>query len=327
MLADRHQCIEIYSEVESKISIGGVLKGPDKTAHSTNKILYGVFENFLQFFKSELDAIDMEFAKTANAKEEAEMKAWRVIFERMIMEFEANERLTYSTVAFNQRGRIPLSIIPGSMGIKYFFQNDWLNDDRADLEHLQKTERWVVETDPNEPVPPPGAAKPKSENLPSKKFLAQFRGWRKWGNDEEPSETESETAENAAALEPEVIGKDKFTSKDEKIIAKMKDVYHEALEELLEVCDQSLLGLTSIIELYKLKREYDDLEGFKYDGLVAMTDDLSSAQYARKILRAGENLKREITRQYFLAEVEDRKKATRPDISQLRKQFYSTPDF
>lgn len=294
-----------------KLSIASVLVGADKTSHSVNKVLYGVFEKFLKYFDAELDAIDHAAGITDKKN------PLRVVFTKMITEFEANERRTYATVAFNQRGRVPLSIKPGDMQLQNLGNTDWVDNDS------RKTPGWVQEQpDPNIQQPTASQTPSVSRPLARLSFVKKMSAFRRWGDDDsvthDDSDTDdSNTGESANQLEP--IPEDKFTSRDAKIIGKVKDVYHNALHELLEVCDESLLGLTSIIELYEIIRNDKELQPFDYSKLIAKTDDLSISQYSRIIFRAAENLKRSITRKYFYEEVRTRLQYPQADVANLRK--------
>lgn len=99
MIAERHQCLVMFGELEAKVSAISVIHGPEKSALSENKVMYGEMAYFMGQYKSQLDEIDSE-SGTDNTK-------LRAVFDDLLEQREADERVYYTMVTYGLRARIP----------------------------------------------------------------------------------------------------------------------------------------------------------------------------------------------------------------------------
>lgn len=327
MLTDRQQCIEVYTDVESKISITSVLGGADKLSHSVNKSLYGVFEEYLRYFHDELNAVDQKMG---------EDKPMRNAFNQMISEFEARERRTYATTAANQRGRFPLQFRIGNLGLKNLVgDTSWMDNNQLDMDQLKESPNWSDDEKDGVIDLTDTATKPTDSKLGKLHAITKIhRGYKTAMNSLAPKTEDGNQMSDELSDEPtalENMQRKNLTPREKKVIRKVKDIYHDAMEALLDVCDESLVGLTVVTELYELMRSGNQLTPYDYKQLRPRIENESDADYARAMIRAAENLKRSITQRYFKVEIEDRmkmaksKEANDIDVSELRTKYFKTP--
>lgn len=255
MTGERQQCVRIYGEVELGLSLGSILHGAFRTALSANRVLYGVLNRFIEAFHREANDIDDAAMKNNKTPENRNhLDQLRAVFTEILLEFEARERLLYASVALKQRGKVPLKLdLTDPSTITAFFHTDWKSVVTMD-DLFKPTVRQQAEE---------GMSKISSRFSKLKQKATQkIRHER----GEELSEDEKDLKDmDLNALEPETeedkeaaaaIAKEhnepKIRAVQKNVGQAIKDVYHEAIHELLEVCDQSILGFTALLELYRI---------------------------------------------------------------------------
>lgn len=331
MTGERQQCVRIYGEVELGLSISSILHGPYRAALSANKVLYGVLSTFIDAFHNQANEID-KAAVNANS---GHLKQLRAIFNEILIEFEARERLLYASTALRQRGRVPLKLDFTDLStITAFLQTDWKKVVGMDsMLAAQKTDDGLAGkvTGAFSKITKKALAKAKSsagEELSSEERDAS-------NNDLDADALENDFEDHA--LSPKSDSKDDrdMTAAKKNIAQAIKDVYHEAIHELLEVCDQSLLGFTALLELYRLLAHGHSIKLFDVNSLEYQIGEEEDAALiaeltSRPILhlqQSTEAFKRTVAMTYFHAEYKLREGRSTPQeklgVAGLREGYYS----
>lgn len=256
MTGERQQCVRIYGEVERGLSLKALFHGAFRIALSANKVLYGVLSRFIDAFQQQADDIDkaeLELAQN-DENEKRRLKKLRAVFTEILLEFEARERILYALVALRQRGRVPLKLdFSDPTTITAFFNTNWTKVNC--MGDLAKSSPAISEN--------PMAAIQKITGTFTKYaskaliFKKTLRGETITPDEHDEmvsSPLEPDTPEDLAAEADFAKRQDNPNDRavQKTVVQAVKDVYHEAIHELLGVCDQSLLGFTALLELYRI---------------------------------------------------------------------------
>lgn len=291
------------------MSIMSVMDGADQTAHSLNKVIFGVFKKFLDFFAKELITIDLEIEN----KSGIDADVLRNAFIEMINTFEARERRLYAAVAFRQRGKVPLRISPTI--IADLHDKSWLLTDPKYV--LTPTGDLVEGSDPKPDPKEAAKASHKAIFAELTKFTENLRLMGKG------AETDI-AATDKNALESGPKDPRKVAREEKQAINQIKDIYHASMQELIQTCEESLMGLTGILDLYRHMRRGEELGTFNYDTLIPNEDKKQNpAKHNRAIIRAATNLKRNITSKYFSVEIKLKLSKKDDDVRVLRSYFHT----
>lgn len=344
---DLFQCVYIYTKAERGISYWSVIAGDaDATAHSLNRVLYGVFEGFLEHFghvtKAYLSKTEHfgHVTKASLPKTVSRYQRHIDIYDIIIFQLNIRERLFYVRVGFQQRGKVPMKLgikngLPTYLffGVKknatYQTKMDELDRHARAYEAQQKKiaeeRRLAMEAKMSGanlaqpasiPTPPPASTSSNPDAEVKKP----------------PS---SALVTMANAVNDFIHGKKDKATKDEmeattRSLGFIKDVYHQSIKALLETCHESITGLNALLDNV-LVQDVQWLYAAQYRQLFdqAQRERPGSSKYKRLLLRATEELFRYITRIYFQFEYESKENEfdmymDRIDLQFLRRIF--TPE-
>lgn len=363
-----YQCVEMYTKSERAISAWAILGGnADAAALSLNKVLFGEFWKFLKHF----DAVVEEAARRTTAKE---IQTAQQIYKTIIAQFEARERIFYALVAFQQRGRVPLKLSAFSNGLMGVWSgafienaehqaglgsgNNLERDERLGKEALESTsvasspdvEQVQASAETAQDVSPDAAPGPsvspatqvvEEDDGFATRVMGKMRRIRLPGSSTQKPHSRSDWEEAQKMINrvttAEQSGKQTDQTRTEKIKIKefIRDVYHRALRELLQICHESITGLDGLIENFLHisdgKNEDWYLEEPNWNNHFETEHLVGSAKYVRHLITSAEWVTRILTRIYFALEYENKKHeirrdANRQDLSYLHKLYESADD-
>lgn len=296
----------MYSESEAALSLLDVAYGAAATSHSLNKVIFGVFKKFLDYFEIELKAIDKEIPIHADINGEK----LRQSFTDVINAFEARERRLYSAVAFRQRGKVPLRLSPDI--ITKLQDKAWLLTNPNFTEVINEDAVFSASSEIE-----------KVETKKSHKTI--LAGIQRFTKSKAAPVSESEMPVDAQALETEAKDTNKLSAAEKQAINQIKDIYHASMVELIQTCEESLMGLTSILDLYRHMRQNVNIKDFDLTKITPHDNVATSTpHYNRLVVRAATNLKRNITSKYFQAEV-NLKMNNEDDGVRVLRGYFHTP--